>query len=179
MAATKQLIIFPLAIMIIVALLGIFIVGLAGNSVHVDGYNGQNTGLNGMLSNGVVNGLEPLGGGITNNDGTTDGTTAVQATDYNLDTFVVIAVALSAAIVAVVAIGTIAGFNIFGSGLNSAVSDTILHYGSYAAVWLVLTAASSSIFFGNTPMGIGLVFYAILTICYLLGTVFEKRGVTA
>lgn len=179
MAVTKPLLVFPLAIMIVMALLGIFVVGLNGGAVHVAGVaNGYDIGTHSILTNGVTNGMEPLGGIIGTDENTTT-TASSQAQDYNLVTFIIITTALGAAILAAIAIGTIAGVNIFGSGLNSSVSSTILQYGTLSAIWLVLSAASSVFFFSATPMAIGLVFYAILTICYLIGTVLHVQGSTA
>ena len=183
MAGVKEpMLMFPLAIMIVMALLGIFVGGLSGGNVSTQGYN-TNLGsaghyTNNELANGVTNGMEPLGGGIIN---TTTGqpdvsSDAVPAANYQLNNFLIIATALSAAILGVIAVASVAGISILGSGVNAGVSEILFSYGGMAAIWLVLTAASASIFFGDTPLGLGSVFYAVLTIAFLIGSVTHVRG---
>ena len=177
---------FPLAVMIVMALLGIFIMGMSGGNVSTQGSSNTNLGSSGHytndpLANGALNGMEPLGGGIINTStGQPDvSRNVIPAADTTLSNFLLIAVALGAAILAVIALGTIAGVNILGSGVNSGVSSIIFTYGGLAAIWLVLTAASQNIFFGDTPFGLGLIFYSILTIAYLVGSVMHFQGTGA
>ena len=178
-----HLLTFPLAIMIVMALLGIVLVGMSGGNVSTSGNHGQNLGSAGAytsnpISNIATNGMEPLGGGIINtstgqpdNNGET-----VLPQSFALNNFEIIAIALGAAILAAIAVATIAGFNVFSSGLNAGVSSILFQYATLAAIWLVLSVAAQSIFFGSTPLGIGLIFYTILTIAYLVGTVNHIHG---
>jgi hypothetical protein len=178
----EPLLMFPLAILIMTALIGLFIMGFSGGTVYVQGSNHVNLGTSSDYTNQGGNIAWNTSTGEPNTADTRDSPTdSVPASTWSFQgtgAFILIAGAVGAALLGVIALAGISGVTILGSG-NAGLTNIVYNYAGWGAIWLVLSAASASIFFGDTPLGIGLIFYAILSMMFFIGTLTHYRGTTS
>jgi len=66
------------------------------------------------------------------------------------------------------AVATIAGFNLFGSGLSTTAQKIIFNSVIFGGIWAILSVITGQLMF-NDPVGIIFYFWMILTILYIIG----------
>jgi hypothetical protein len=170
-----KLIIFPFTVLIIMAFLGLLMGGI-GNGMTVDHSNDQGVvHYSSPLSEGVTHYMEPLEGITNNSDAPSSGLNA-KVTPNTVNSFVLLAAGLAIVVGAVILLATVSGTNILGSGLNSSSVSIVYQTAGLTLLWAALTACAAGFFFTDTPMGIGLMFYAGMSIMFFIGVIMHVRG---
>lgn len=152
----NKMLLLPMAFLFILMLIGIVGIGTmspfnpSGSGVNLQ--NGSSLGVNG--SNQTIN--VPAAGTNTINLGS--GTTIL------------------AILVAAIAVGILCGIRVLASGLSESAQQIIFPAVTYLAIWIVLSALSSSLLFGSGMMFS--ILWIVLTIVYIIGMVMEMSSGT-
>jgi hypothetical protein len=77
-------------------------------------------------------------------------------------------------LIAAVAVGTVAGINILGSGLSDTSQRMIFNSVLYIGLWAVLTVVTSTLVFGSGI--IFLMLYIVMTIMFVIGFAGETNS---
>jgi hypothetical protein len=172
----EKLIIFPFTVLIIMAFLGLLMGGI-GNGLNVD--HSQDQGVvhySNPLNEGVTHYLEPLVG-ITNDSSTSaSGTINANVQSGGISSFVLFAAGLAIIVGAVIVLATVSGTNILSSGLNNSSVSILYQTAGLTLLWAALTACASGFFFNDAPLGIGIMFYAGISIMFFIGVIMHVRG---
>jgi hypothetical protein len=85
---------------------------------------------------------------------------------------------LVALLIIAIAVGTVAGVNILGSGLSDTSQMLLFNSTLFLGAWATLTVFSSNILFGSGET-IMFIFWIVLTIVYVIGLGLHMTGGTA
>lgn len=146
----NKLIVFPLSILIMIVIINF----IGGDTLSGDGFAVNTTG--DSTINGTTTTYEAQGGGIFSFD------------LFSGDGLLITLIALGA-------VGIVAGIQLFGSGLSETSQRMIVLSVGFLGLWGALTIMAKDVILEGTGW-FGIVLYLILTIIYGIGFLFQFTG---